>query len=321
MSGTNMKEQQLKASPQDKRVIDWLRNKSGIKIKTGALAGKRHDYFKGKAAIKALLSPAYAKLKNVPPPPPSKEAAREYLHSLIPFTFYLRIQIGPTISPATKAIQINPQQLFQPDEYYVWLIDQNPVKQLVLAGTMVLVVLAGVMFPLWPIKMRIGVWYLSVAVLGLIAAFFGLAIIRLIGWVITKLILSPGIWLFPNLFADVGFVDSFIPLWSWDVPPTKKRISKKSSSAKSSEGGTSEKKSHKKRKDASAKPHSHSHSEDSHSHSHSHSHSPSQVDVVEAAGIESDDDHGHHQGEASEAAKIIEEIPDQAGLSDDGDAE
>lgn len=30
-------------------MIDWLRNKSGIKLKTGALAGKRHDYFKGDA--------------------------------------------------------------------------------------------------------------------------------------------------------------------------------------------------------------------------------------------------------------------------------
>jgi len=50
---------------------------------------------------------------------------------------------------------------------------------------------------------------MSVGVLGLIAAFFGLAIVRLIGWVITKLVLSPGIWLFPNLFADVGFVSFY----------------------------------------------------------------------------------------------------------------
>lgn len=143
---------------------------------------------------------------------------------------------------------------------------------------MIGVVLAGVMFPLWPVKMRIGVWYLSVGVLGLIAAFFGLAIVRLFLWLLTKLLASPGIWLFPNLFADVGFVsqtiftfsislffsffervadtywnlwkqvDSFIPLWSWDVPPPKKSKSSKSKSEKS------EKKSSKKsRKDASKK--------------------------------------------------------------------
>ncbi|GAA6010800.1 hypothetical protein JCM11491_002952 [Sporobolomyces phaffii] len=289
-AGSNMQDQQVKAPPQDKRVIDWLRNKSGIKVKTGALAGKRHDYFKGKHAIKALLSPAYAKLSNVPPAPTSKDAAREYLHSLIPYTYFLRVQIGPTLSPGTKAIQINPQQLFQPDEYYVWLVDKNPLKQLALAAGMVLVVLAGVMFPLWPVKMRVGVWYLSVGVLGLIAAFFGLAIIRLILWVLTKLVASPGIWLFPNLFADVGFVDSFIPLWSWDLPPTKK--SKKS---KSVEGGVKEKKGGKKRRDASKAKHGH--------------------------------DHGHEHGEeveaeaegVSEGARIIEETEEQELRDEESD--
>lgn len=170
-----------------------------------------------------MLSPAYLKLKDVPLQPTSKEAAREYLHSLIPFTFYLRIQLGPTISPSVKAIQINPQQLFQPEEYYVWLIPSNPIKQLFFATCMVLVVLAGVMFPLWPVKMRIGVWYLSVGVLGLIAGFFGLAILRLIGWVLTKLLLSPGIWLFPNLFADVGFV-SFLLFLSLSVFSRRKEL-------------------------------------------------------------------------------------------------
>ncbi|GAA5989440.1 hypothetical protein JCM10908_000475 [Rhodotorula pacifica] len=239
MSSQNMRDNHQRAPPELKRVVDWLRNKSGIKVKQGALAGKRVDYFKGKSAIKALRSPAYAKLKGVPAIDPSAaagdEPARELLHSMIPHTFFLRIQRGPTISSGVKAVQIVPQQLFAPEEYYVWLVDPNPIRQLLLAIGMVVVVLAGVMFPLWPIKMRIGVWYLSVGVLGLVAAFFGLAIVRLIVWLITKVVARPGIWIFPNLFADVGFVDSFIPLWGWDVPPPKKS-KKSSSSSKSSTG-------------------------------------------------------------------------------------
>jgi hypothetical protein len=70
--------------------------------------------------------------------------------------------------------------------------------------------LAGVMFPLWPSSMRVGVWYLSIGLLGLIGAFFGLAIIRLILWCITIFTVKPGIWIFPNLFEDVGFV-SWLP--------------------------------------------------------------------------------------------------------------
>ncbi|KAG0659065.1 Translocation protein S62 [Rhodotorula mucilaginosa] len=231
-----MRDNHQRAPPELKRVVDWLRNKSGIKLKQGALGGKRVDYFKGKSAIKALRSPAYAKLKGVPAlDQTSDEQAQQLLHSMIPHTFFLRIQRGPTISSGVKAVQIVPQQLFAPEEYYVWLVDPNPVRQLVLALGMVAVVLAGVMFPLWPIKMRIGVWYLSVAVLGLVAAFFGLAIVRLVVWLVTKVAARPGIWIFPNLFADVGFVDSFIPLWGWDVPPPKK---KKSSSSKKSSDAT-----------------------------------------------------------------------------------
>ncbi|POY75744.1 hypothetical protein BMF94_1154 [Rhodotorula taiwanensis] len=230
MSSLNMRDNHQRAPPELKRVVDWLRNKSGIKTKQGALAGKRVEYFKGKSAIKALRSPAYQKLKNVPALDPNAgddEPARQLLHSLIPHTFFLRIQRGPSISSGVKAVQIVPQQLFAPEEYYVWLVDPNPIRQLALAIGMVAVVLAGVMFPLWPIKMRVGVWYLSVGVLGLVAAFFGLAIVRLVVWLITIVVARPGIWIFPNLFADVGFVDSFIPLWGWDVPPPKK--SKKSS--------------------------------------------------------------------------------------------
>ncbi|GAA5867226.1 hypothetical protein JCM8547_003125 [Rhodosporidiobolus lusitaniae] len=242
MSSQNPLNNHKKAPPEVQKVVNFLRNSASIKVKTGALAGKRHDYFKGKAAIKALRSPAYAKLSGVPQFD-DDDKAREFLHSLIPFTFFLRVVKGPTVSQGIKAIQINPQQLFVPDEYYVWLLPANQTRQLLLAVGMVLVVLAGVMFPLWPIKMRIGVWYLSMGVLGLIAAFFGLAIVRLILWLFTKVLLSPGIWLFPNLFADVGFVDSFIPLWGWDVPPPKKtkRSKEERAAAKAAKAGKKDK--------------------------------------------------------------------------------
>ena len=147
---------------------------------------------------------------------------------------------------------------------------------------MVTVILAGVMFPLWPPMMRQGVSYLSMAVLGLVGLFFGISILRLIFYVITMVVASPGIWVFPNLFADVGFVspqyplpyiilsflcpakrspialpptsfafgqiltshipqvDSFIPVWEWDIKKKKKKKSEKSEkSSKRSRSGQS----------------------------------------------------------------------------------
>lgn len=71
---------------------------------------------------------------------------------------------------------------------------------------LVAVMLAAVMFPLWPVTLRLGVYYLSMGMLGLIGLFFVIAIIRLIFYIITIIVASPGIWIFPKLFADVGFV-------------------------------------------------------------------------------------------------------------------
>ncbi|KAK4053238.1 Translocation protein S62 [Microbotryomycetes sp. JL221] len=222
-----MDQAQAQASPELKAVAQFLRsNKSGLKHKTGALGGKRVDYFKGKSAIKALQSPAYSKLKHVPSITSSDEAT-DVLTRLNQHAFFLRINRahhhGSSNKDAPKPVQIIPEQLFTSEEYYVWFMDATtPLTQLALAVGLVVVVLAAVMFPLWPTKLRVGVWYLSIVVLGLIGLFFVMAIIRLIVWLITIVLLRPGIWIFPNLFADVGFVDSFIPLWSWDVEPPKK---------------------------------------------------------------------------------------------------
>lgn len=127
---------------------------------------------------------------------------------MIPFTFFLRVDRGASVSGTggSKLIQINPQQLFHPDHYYAWFVEANPIRQMIAAVGMVAVVLAGVMFPLWPVTLRVGVWYLSMGVLGLIGLFFAIAIFRLIFWVVTIVVAKPGIWIFPKLFDDVGFV-------------------------------------------------------------------------------------------------------------------
>lgn len=87
------------------------------------------------------------------------------------------------------------------------------------------VILAVVFFPVWPYTMRLGVWYLSMGCLGLLGLFFTMAIFRLILFILTMFAVPPGLWLYPNLFEDVGFFDSFKPLWGWqETAEDKKRI-------------------------------------------------------------------------------------------------
>ena len=69
-------------------------------------------------------------------------------------------------------------QTFVPTDYYARFYESS-LWILYLAGgvAMAAIMLAGVMFPLWPPVMRLGVSYLSFGVLGLIGLFFAIAIV------------------------------------------------------------------------------------------------------------------------------------------------
>ncbi|EJU02275.1 translocation protein [Dacryopinax primogenitus] len=222
---------QATASPEHKAVANWLRSKSGQKTRVGVLDGQRKDYFKGSAAIKALLSPAYGKLKKAPKVTSEAEAT-QLMNQLNAKGFFLRVQRGDKVTSTKKAprtLQIIRQQAFLPPDYYVWLMDGSQLTTYLGGLVMVAVIFAGVMYPLWPLSMRIGAYYLSMGMLGLLGLFFAMTIVRLILYVITWLVLPPGLWIFPQLFADVGFFESFVPLYEWDYP--KKKKSKKSKKA------------------------------------------------------------------------------------------
>lgn len=122
-------------------------------------------------------------------------------------------------------VKIEGQQDFDPMMHYMWIYEAPAYKTRIYSVLALLAVFTVVLFPLWPMKMRQGVWYLSVGAMGLLAAFFAMAFVRLILFCVTVFAVPPGLWLFPNLFEDVGFFDSFKPVWGWQE--TKKKKSKK----------------------------------------------------------------------------------------------
>lgn len=124
--------------------------------------------------------------------------------------------------------------------HYVWLYEGPQWKTKVWAGLALLAVFAVVLFPLWPLMLRQGVWYLSVGAMGLLGLFFAMAIFRLILFCLTVFTVPPGLWLFPNLFEDVGFFDSFRPAWGWQENQKVKKKKTKAgavSAPESKDGG------------------------------------------------------------------------------------
>jgi len=116
------------------------------------------------------------------------------------------------------------QVFIDSNDAYVWLYDPTPWYYYIAGAAIVLGIIAVCLFPLWPMEMRQGVYYLSVAAAGFLVFIIVLAIIKYIVFVLVFLG-SAGklkLWIFPNLTEDVGFFESFWPIYVYTYDKPKK---------------------------------------------------------------------------------------------------
>lgn len=184
-----------------------------------------------KRALRAIDSESYkqACAKNPLLPPVTPKFPKAEVFKLLPLSLLaLRVSKsdphdGHGHAPAKSqkrvkglwTVKIEQQQDISDDLHYVWLYEGPQWKTKLYAAGALVLIMTVVMFPLWPVTLRVGVWYLSMGVMGLIGVFFAMAIFRLILFCVTFVTVPPGLWLYPNLFEDVGFFDSFRPVWGW----------------------------------------------------------------------------------------------------------
>jgi len=233
-------------------LADFLR-KQPLKPRVSIFNGERKEMFRVKRALRALQSPAYAKAraKNPALPEIRDRASLENTFKLLPMSMLaLRVsQVdpheghnhGPTPPKKGKrvkglwTVKIEQQQEAHDDMYYIWLYEGSQTMRKVYAVLALIVVFMLVLYPLWPLVLRQGVYYLSWGFLGLLGLFFLMAIFRVILFCITYFTIPPGLWLYPNLWEDVSFMDSFRPVWAWhETAKPKKKKSKKTTNAEAS---------------------------------------------------------------------------------------
>ncbi|KAL8858913.1 MAG: hypothetical protein Q9178_004592 [Gyalolechia marmorata] len=224
--------------PKALALAKWLRGQD-LKTRTCILNGQRKDMFRVKRALRALQSPAYktACSKNSLLPSVTDATSASETFKLLPLSL-LALRVSKSdpheghnhgASPKSQkrvkglwTVKIEQQQDISDELHYVWLYEGPQWKTKLYAAGALVLIMAVVMFPLWPMKLRIGVWYLSMGMLGLIGLFFAMAIFRAILFAVTYFAVPPGLWLYPNLFEDVGFFDSFRPVWGWQEDKKKK---------------------------------------------------------------------------------------------------
>ena len=111
-----------------------------------------------------------------------------------------------------------------PNDFYVWIYSPTTIKQYILGALLVIGCIGVCLFPLWPAEVRTGVYYLSIVLASLLGLLLSLAVVKYIifagVWLLTMGKIK--FWLLPNLTEDVGFFDSFVPLYLLDVTGKKK---------------------------------------------------------------------------------------------------
>lgn len=160
----------------------------------------------------------------------------------------------PKKKETKKKFKLEPhddQVFLDGNEVFVWIYDPVHIKTFVMGLILVIAVIAATLFPLWPAEMRVGVYYLSVGAGCFVASILLLAIARCILFLIIWLITGGRhhFWFLPNLTADVGFIDSFRPLYTHeykgpkaDLKKDEKSETKKQQKSDSEEKSDSEKK-------------------------------------------------------------------------------
>jgi translocation protein SEC62 len=192
-------------------VATYLQRSLQQKSHEGIENDTRVTYFRGKHAVDALLQPAYASLKKTQKVV-NRQEAQQLCQKLLSAGYIHR-----SLRRSAKHLEpvATDQHEFTEDAYYVWDYEGSQFKTLMLGCLLLVGAFACVMFPIWPRSLRISVWYVSMAGSGLLGLLVIVTLLRWFVFVITRFVLPPGIWIIPNLFEDVSFVESFQPFWDW----------------------------------------------------------------------------------------------------------
>ncbi|TKX21164.1 translocation protein SEC62 [Elsinoe australis] len=230
--------------PEALAVANFLKSQD-LKPRTSLFNNERKEMFRVKRAIRALESEQYKKARSKNPllPEVHDRVTAENTFKMLPMSLLaLRVSKvdpheGHNHGPKKRVkgqwtVKVEQHQEAHDDMYYIWVYEGSQIKTKLYAVGALALILAVVFFPVWPYKLRLGVWYLSMGALGLLGLFFGMAIFRLILFIITMFVKPPGLWLYPNLFEDVGFFDSFRPVWAWQETAESKKAAKAAKKAK-----------------------------------------------------------------------------------------
>lgn len=208
--------QNLEITKFDYEVAQYMRKH--LPSKQAMFVGiKKVDYFIGSKAIDLLLESKWNKDYFT-----SREQVVSFLNDLLLKKFYHRAKKITKLDGTKKKFKLDmhDMQLFvDSNEPFVWIYEPTSIKAWILCLAIVFGVIAVCLFPLWPPLIRQWVYYICVAGLIFLSSILALALIRQLIFVIIWAVSFGKLhfWLLPNLTEDVGFFESFWPLYDYEM--------------------------------------------------------------------------------------------------------
>lgn len=217
----------------DYAIANYLRN--NLPNKEAMFVGiKRVNYFIGSKAVDLLMNSKWAAASATTNGQQSIESHKNdeeastfknrndvviFLNELLIKKFYHRARKIVKMDGAKRKFKLDMHdvQMFEDsNQPYVWLYEPTSLKAWLYCIGVIVGVILICLFPLWPSTFRTGVYYICIAGLILLSSILTLALLRYVVfialWAITFGKLH--FLILPNLTEDVGFFESFWPLYT-----------------------------------------------------------------------------------------------------------
>ena len=173
------------------------------------------EYFKGSKLIDALLSPKYKGKVAQKVPVASRAEAAKLGQDLLRMGYVHRSQRVTHAHTRRWELELV-NGPFDEDGLYTWVYEGSKTRLYLYCAGMLAGALGLCMIQIWPLWLKIGVWWCSVTFL---VTFGILSVIRLVLFCLMWIVGFRGIWLFPNLYDDQQtFAGSFMPVFGKGDP-------------------------------------------------------------------------------------------------------
>lgn len=122
-----------------------------------------------------------------------------------------------------QSVDLLSGKILNVSDIYIWAEDETSSLSIFVGLCIVGIGMLLVMFQIWPVWLRRTASYSKYPIAGFLLLLLFLAVVRLVVFCVTYFSHPPGLWIFPNLFSDCGFFESFVPVYSWASSDSQKK--------------------------------------------------------------------------------------------------